>query len=239
MSHSPYLSVVVPTFREADNLKVLIPQLQQVLGAVGRETEIVIVDDFTDDGTTDLIRGFQAEYGNIELLTRRDERGIASAWIAGLDASRGEVVAIMDADLSHDPVYVRAMVEHVGDHGLVIGSRYLPGSKSTMPEKSRVAIALSMIGQKLFRMFIGLRIYDASHSLRAFKRATYEVIRDELRFDGNVMMMEFTYLAQKKGVGIHEIPMQYKKRGFGETKLNLFTQGLKFLKALFLIRFYH
>ena len=231
------LSVVIPTYKEAPNIEVLIPQIEEVFKALELKGEIVIVDDNSGDGIEAVVQNFNETYQNINLVVRTDQRGLASAWLDGMAASRGTRIVIMDADLCHDPKYLGPMLERLQDADMVIGSRYMDGKEAPMEGKSFLATYLSKLGQTLVRKALGLTLTDMSHSFRMFHREVFLAVKDELVCDGNVMMMEFLYKSILKGFRVSEIPIRYGERKFGNTKLNVFTQGLKFLKALFYMRF--
>ena len=125
------LTVVVPTFREAPNLGLLVPRIVAALEQAGLRGEIVIVDDDSADGTEDVCRTLAATYP-VRLLVRKGERGLSSAVLHGMRQARGEVLLVMDADLSHPPEAIPQLFETIrsDDADFVIGSRYA-GTGST------------------------------------------------------------------------------------------------------------
>ena len=231
------LSVVIPTYKEAENIRLLIPQINQVLKSIHLKGEIIIVDDNSKDGIVDIVQTFNSQYKNINLIVRIEKHGIATAWLEGIQTAKGDKVVIMDADLCHDPNDFQLMLEKLNDCDMVIGSRHIPGEKVRMPGKSFIFDLVSEFGQLLFRWIFKLDIYDTSHSFRMFSRKVLLNTVNDLRFDGNVMMIEFTIKAIKAGMRVTEVPVTYGKRQFGKTKLKLFEQGLLFLKALVYLRF--
>jgi dolichol-phosphate mannosyltransferase len=105
--HVPNVSIIVPTYREAENLPRLLPRIADALAKAGLAGEVLVVDDDSPDATEAVCRPF-VEAGDVRLITRRDERGLASAVLHGIDQARGERVVVMDADLSHPPEAIPA-----------------------------------------------------------------------------------------------------------------------------------
>ena len=122
------LSVVIPTYREADNLRVLIPRLDQVFQSHNLNAEIVVVDDNSPDDTVQVIEELSVNHP-VSLILRTTERGLSSAVIAGMRSAEGEVLLCMDADLSHPPEDVPRLYRAIVDegHNFVVGSRYVAG----------------------------------------------------------------------------------------------------------------
>lgn len=230
------LSIVIPTYKEAENIRILIPKIEETLESIGIQGEIIIVDDDSQDGIVEFIETLKPRYNNISLIVRNGVCGIASAWLEGMNASRGSKIVIMDADLCHDPCYFQPMLEKLKEYDMVIGSRYMPGHETQMLGKSFIAVFVSKLGQIMYRWILQQNLRDSSHSFRMCHREVYLSLKDDLRFDGNVMMMEFAFKTIRAGFRVVEIPVTYGERIYGETKLEIPTQGLKFLKALFYLR---
>ncbi|MDQ6735625.1 MAG: glycosyltransferase, partial [Nitrospirota bacterium] len=122
-----FVSIIVPTFREADNLIELTERVFVSMRTAGLDGEMVIVDDNSSDGTEAICRELARHYP-VRLIIRRDERGLATAVLAGIEQSLGNVVIVMDADLSHPPEKIPDLVhEVVGGADFVVGSRYVKG----------------------------------------------------------------------------------------------------------------
>ncbi|MEZ6068328.1 MAG: glycosyltransferase [Planctomycetaceae bacterium] len=127
----PLVSVIVPAYREAENLPVLIPRLHAALQQSGMSAEVLVVDDNSPDATPEVMAKLAHEYP-VRLIVRTAERGLSSAVLRGMHEARGGVLVCMDADLSHPPEkvpeLVAAILEQQGD--FVIGSRYVAGGKT-------------------------------------------------------------------------------------------------------------
>ena len=120
----PDVSIVIPTFREAENLKELLPTISRVLSAAALRGEVIVVDDNSCDGTVELIR--EMANSQVRLLVRTEERGLSSAVIHGMEHATGDILLVMDADLSHPPEKLPALVAAMQSPPteFAIGSRY-------------------------------------------------------------------------------------------------------------------
>ena len=122
----PAVSVVVPTFREAPNIKPLVERVSAVLGKTGRDFELIIVDDHSQDGTEEIVDSLPGCFP-VRLIVRRGERGLSSAVVTGFREARYDRFVVMDADLQHPPEMLGALVDRLEqeDCDFVIGTRYL------------------------------------------------------------------------------------------------------------------
>jgi glycosyltransferase involved in cell wall biosynthesis len=211
--------VVVPTYDEAENIE---PLCRRVLAAMPT-AEVVIVDDGSPDGTAEVARRVAAELGRIEVIEQPVKGGLGAAYRTGFAAAlaRGADVCVqMDADLSHDPAALPALVANV-EHGadLAIGSRYVPGGLTVdWPWQRR---ALSRWGNRYAAGVLGLAVNDATAGFRAYsadalRRIDYETVRA----DGYGFQVEMTHRLVGLGGRIVEFPIAFQERVAGESKLN-------------------
>jgi glycosyltransferase involved in cell wall biosynthesis len=211
--------VVVPTYDEAENIE---PLCRRVLAAMPT-AEVVIVDDGSPDGTAEVARRVAAELGRIEVIEQPVKGGLGAAYRTGFAAAlaRGADVCVqMDADLSHDPAALPALVANV-EHGadLAIGSRYVPGGLTVdWPWQRR---ALSRWGNRYAAGVLGLAVNDATAGFRAYsadalRRIDYETVRA----DGYGFQVEMTHRLVGLGGRIVEFPIAFRERVAGESKLN-------------------
>lgn len=231
----PELSVVIPTFAEAENIRVLCPWIGRTMREAGIGTELLVVDDDTQDGTEQWARGKHNWVGNgvqFRFISRKSERGLASAWQRGVAEASAQIIAIMDADLCHDPAHLPRMLEALANNDMVIGSRYVPGHLAVMSNKSRLAAALSRAGQHLCRSVLGLPYRDISHSFRMFRAQIGREAWQKTSCKGNAALVEHTYLVHKAGGRIAELPVSYGRRMHGKTKLRVGREGLSLLRVL-------
>ena len=215
------VSVVIPAYREASNLVVLIPQIAEVLAAAGLHGEIIVVDDDSRDGTMAVCAEL-SRTAPLRLITRTDERGLATAVVCGLRAARGDVLLVMDADLSRPPEAIPALAVECRKPSVdfVIGSRYASGG-SVDQTWSKFRRWNSTIATLLAR---GLT--DASDPMAGFfaiRRATL-ARGAELRPLGYKIGLELIVRCGCQAV--REIPIAFQDRLHGESKLSLAQQWL-------------
>lgn len=230
----PEVTVVIPTFRERDNLAILLPRLFRVLRKHALTGEVIVVDDNSRDGTDQLCDQLAA--GNpLRLLIRRDERGLATAVVHGLRLAHGEICVVMDADLSHPPEFVPALVEAARSPAceMAIGSRYMHGS-SIDPNWSLFRRLNSKIALLLAR---GLTpSSDPMSGFFAIAKSTLERA-DNLRPLGYKIALELIVRCECRAIA--EIPIAFEDRENGESKLSAHQQllYLRHLARLYSVRY--
>jgi len=211
--------VVVPTFNEADNIVELLERIRTSLPDAG----ILVVDDDSPDGTAALALGVAERLGGVDVLVRPVKEGLGAAYRAGFLhalAEGAEICVQIDADLSHDPVDLPALVSNV-EHGadLAIGSRYVPGGVTVDWPWERQA--LSRWGNRYAAGVLGLAVNDATAGYRAYgadalRRMEFETVRA----DGYGFQVEMTHRLVRAGGRIVEFPVTFRERTAGESKLS-------------------
>src|SRR4030095_2222531 len=169
----PTCTLVIPTFNERENLPIVVSQLMQL-----PRVRVLVVDDGSPDGTGDIADGLAAQFpGRADVLHRTERRCLGSAYIEGMQRallSDTDLVAQMDADLSHDVRYLPDMIAATASADLVIGSRYVAGGGvSNWPINRRV---LSRFANIYVRVVTGLRIEDATAGYRCWRRETLQAL---------------------------------------------------------------
>ena len=217
----PDVTVVIPALREQASLQQLLPRLFTVLQQADLVAEVIIVDDDSRDGTAELCRGFAQQHA-LRLITRSNERGLATAVLCGLQEAVGEVCVVMDADLSHPPEAVAELVEAARNPfcDIAIGSRYTPGG-SVDSDWSWLRRLNSRAATLLAR---GLT--DAADPLAGFfaiQRTTLSRARalDPL---GYKILLELIVRCDCRR--IVEIPINFRDRKLGTSKLSFKQQWL-------------
>jgi glycosyltransferase involved in cell wall biosynthesis len=210
---------VIPTYNEVENLEAVVKGVRAAVPDVG----IVIVDDASLDGTDDLARRLAAELGDIELLSRPSKTGLGSAYRDGFRRAidgGAEICAQIDADLSHDPQVLPALVANL-EHGadLAIGSRYVPGGATE--NWSRRRRWLSRWGNRYAAGLLGLAVNDATSGYRAYRAAALEEMGfGSVAADGYGFQIEMTHRLVRAGGRIVEFPIVFRDRRAGESKLD-------------------
>ncbi len=212
------LLIVVPTYNERDSLPLLIPGLRDTVP----DAHILVVDDNSLDGTGALADEMAARDSAIQVLHRTTKDGIGRAYIAGLTwgLERGYQRLIqMDADLSHDPQYLPAMLEASGAYDLVLGSRYVPGGGTLNWGWGRRV--LSRGGSLYARTILALPIRDLTGGFKCWRRTVLEDIDlATVRSNGYSFQIEMTYRALLGGHSVTEIPIVFADRIEGHSKMS-------------------
>lgn len=221
----PRVSVILPTYREAENLPHLLPRISESLQAAGLEYEIIIVDDGSADGTQAVCERLSEDLP-LRLVVREGERGLATAVIRGMQEAEGDVLVVMDADGSHSPAVLPDLVAAVTDgvHDLAIGSRYVPGGSTD--EGHGVLHRLNSHAATLLARPL-TRARDPMSGFLALRKETVEQ-GDSLTPVGYKIGLELIVKCHLEGPGggrrIIEIPIDFGVRVHGASKLGLRAQ---------------
>jgi dolichol-phosphate mannosyltransferase len=212
--------VVVPTYQEADN----VPDLLRRIRAAAPDAHVLIVDDDSPDGTAKIARAVADEVGGqIEVFVRPAKTGLGSAYRSGM--ARGidqgyEAIIQMDADLSHDPAAIPALLRGLeAGAGMVIGSRYVPGGE--IPHWPWHRRTLSKYGNLYTRLMLRMKSRDLTSGYRAWRTSTLQEIKYETTHaSGYLFQMEMAYRVAQAGEGIVEVPITFTDRVRGTSKMN-------------------
>jgi dolichol-phosphate mannosyltransferase len=210
--------VVVPTYNEAMNLPLIVPQIL----AQDPRIDLLVVDDNSPDGTGQMADDMAAAEPRIHVLHRPGKGGLGKAYLAGFRWALEhdyEFVFEMDADFSHDPKFLSVFLEAAQDADLVIGSRYKTGVNVINWPMSR--LLLSIGANQYARWVTGLPIVDSTGGFKCFRRRVLEAIDFErVRSNGYSFQIEMTFRAWKKGFRLVEIPIVFTDRVEGQSKMN-------------------
>ena len=231
-TESKSVSVVLGTYNERENLSRLIPTIEAIFEANNLQGEIVVVDDNSPDGTADLAKDMGTQYGNVRLLWRPEKLGPGSAHADGYKAAKGEIIVGMDTDFSHDPHDIpRFLAKMQEGFDVVQASRYIKGGtyevNSFQTWRKKMA---SKFGNILIALLSGVPIHDFTTAYRAVRRSVVENVATESA--GNSFFMEFIIKAYRNGYRLTEIPIVFKDRVVGKSKLKLGRQSFKMLVDL-------
>lgn len=215
-SDPPWL--VLPTFNEAGNIEQLV---RQALANLPADLRLLVVDDNSPDGTGEIAERLSAELP-VEVLHRPGKEGLASAYIAGfghvLERGAGLILQ-MDADFSHDPADLRRLVEASERADLVLGSRYVAGGE--VRDWSPLRRAISRGGSAYARLVLGIEVRDLTGGFKCFRREVLESIDlKRISSQGYAFQAEITYRALQKGFDVLEIPIVFRDRRVGKSKMS-------------------
>jgi dolichol-phosphate mannosyltransferase len=211
--------VVLPTYNEIENIDTVLRQIRAALPS----GSVLVVDDGSPDGTADRAEALDGELGSIAVLRRPAKAGLGSAYRAGFRRGLDEgfdALVEMDADLSHDPAVLPRLVGALADGAdLAIGSRYVPGGN--IPDWTRLRRLISRGGGLYARTMLGLSVQDATAGFRAYhRRLLSQLDLDRVRADGYGFQVEMTYLAERVGGRIAEVPITFRDRSLGHSKMS-------------------
>lgn len=220
------VSVVVPTYKEADNIPLLIERLAAVRTKHNLSLELILVDDDSCDGTENIVAELAIPW--VRLIVRHGRRGLSAAVAEGLAAATGDILIVMDADLQHPPEKIPEILDAIAAGAdFVIASRYAAGGKT---EKGWGVFRRinSWIATMLARPFAIAKISDPMSGYFALPRSTY-ARADELRPIGYKIGLELLTKCNCKNV--REVPITFARRQKGKSKLSSLEQ-LRFLRHL-------
>jgi len=219
------ITLVVPTYNEAENL----PKLVSALFSLPLSLKILIVDDNSPDGTGQIADQLASSYPDrIEVMHRPGKLGLSTAYLQAfaLLTRRDDVDAIaqMDCDFSHDPAVLVEMAKHIETYDLVIGSRYIPGG-STDIRWPLWRKALSAFGNFYARSILSVPVRDVTGGYRMWKKSPLQAMPlERVKSTGYVFMVEMAYLACQLGLNILEIPIYFADRRWGKSKMSFRIQ---------------
>ena len=211
--------VVLPTYNEIENL----PPMAEAIRASLPDATLLIVDDNSPDGTGQLADSLAAADPRIRVRHRSAKQGLGPAYLDGFSvalAQGAEFVIQMDADFSHDPAALPSLLAPLrsGEVDLVIGSRYTSGGRVENWTLSRRVISRG--GSLFSRMVLGLRQQDLTGGFKAWRAATLAAIPfDGIHAGGYVFQIEMTYRASRGGARIREVPITFRDRVVGKSKM--------------------
>jgi dolichol-phosphate mannosyltransferase len=210
--------LVLPTYDEAENLEAFVDAVLAVLPSSRR---ILIVDDSSPDGTGEIADRLAGEHEEIEVLHRPRKEGLGPAYIAGFRqalAAGAELILEMDSDFSHDPAYLPRLIDAARTADLVLGSRYVPGGGVT--EWGPLRRLISRAGSAYARLLLGVGIRDLTGGFKCFRREVLEAIDlDSVDSIGYAFQVELTYRAVRRGFRVVEVPITFRERRVGESKM--------------------
>lgn len=229
------ISIVIPTYNERDNIKELV---KQIFALNIPEVEIIVIDDFSTDGTVEIVRALKKRFP-ITLILRPKKLGLGSALRDGLALAKvhGANLAItMDGDLSHNPKIIPKMIKEI-EHGadLVVGSRRVPGGN--IIGWGPVRLSMSRSAMEIARRILKIKARDVTSGFRAYRRRILETINlSQLKSTGYAFQEEMLYRTEQKGFKVMEIPIQFIDRRAGKSKLGI-KDIIEFFVTVIRLRF--
>jgi dolichol-phosphate mannosyltransferase len=228
---SKSLSVIVPTYNESKNIVGILDSLRKHL-PIGTDTEIIVVDDNSPDGTGNIVEEYaknskKENAQSVQIIHRKTERGLSSAILTGIKYAKGDAVVVMDSDFSHPPQTIPKMIEELqkSECDIVVASRYVNGgSVKGWPFKRKI---ISKGATKIARHGLGIKINDPMSGFFAFKRN----IINNIKFDAIGYKILLEILVKARGVKVKEIPYEFINRKDGSSKLDT-SVAVNYVKSL-------
>lgn len=211
--------IVVPTHNEAANITTLLEQLHVYVA----DADVVVIDDASTDATRALVRARMDGTEHLRLIERPDKRGLGDAYREAFKlgiADGYDLLVQIDADLSHDPSALPLMLA-VAEQGIpvVIGSRYIPGGTVTGWPRRRTW--LSRWANRYVAVMLGLAVNDATAGYRVYRTEALDAVGlDDLQASGYGFQVEMTYRAVRAGLAVVEIPIAFRDRVAGQSKMD-------------------
>ncbi|HVF70302.1 MAG TPA: polyprenol monophosphomannose synthase [Chthoniobacterales bacterium] len=210
--------ILVPTYNESSNIDEVVRKIFASLP----HAHVLVVDDHSPDGTADIVEKLREKFPQLDLIRRDGERGLGRAYTAAIHYALDhdfEIIGTMDADLSHDPGYLPAMLLLLRDHDVVIGSRYVRDGGTVNWAIRR--ILLSWLANKFAAAILRVPAHDVTSGYRLYRRHTLEWIRTmKVRSTGYSFVGELLYRAYRNGARIVEFPIVFIDRTMGVSKLH-------------------
>jgi dolichol-phosphate mannosyltransferase len=216
--------LILPTYNEAENVEAIVLAAGEVLaGAAPEGFRVLVVDDGSPDGTGEIADRLAEEHDWVGVLHRSEKEGIGPAYLAGfrhaLDHGAGYVME-MDSDFSHDPADLARLLGAVAAGAdLALGSRYVRGGGVT--DWGLLRRFVSEGGSTYARLVLGLHVRDLTGGFKCFRREVLEAIHfDGVRSQGYAFQVELTYRAVRAGFQVIEVPIVFKDRERGQSKMS-------------------
>ena len=219
--------VITPTYNEAKNIEKFIENIQKL------NLDLLIIDDNSPDGTTDIVKKFSSNFNSINLIVRDKKLGLGSAYRKGFkwaEENNYKYVVEMDADFSHQFSDLQNLLDQRRPNRLVIGSRYIPGGKTEGWSLYRKALSkYANLFSRILKqtdikdMTSGFRVY----SINALENSNYS----ESKSDGYAFQIEMALKCIKSGVEVIEVPITFVERELGTSKMNyqIIIEAIKYL----------
>lgn len=229
------IAVVIPTYNEQENITRLVEKIYEILP----KAIMIVVDDSPNDKTVIAISKLTTKYPFLKVISRKRKQGRGSAVLEGFSCAKKhynpDIFIEMDADFSHDPNELPSLINKSGAKTIVVGSRYIKGSKIiNWPIKRRIA---SKISNLLVRITLGMPLHDNTNGYRCYpKGAISHLLSREYISGGYIVLSEAAYLLKKKGYKFTEVQSVFFNRRRGKSNANI-SEFLNAFVTLLKLRF--
>lgn len=224
------LTVIIPSYLEEENLRLILPRLKYELEKIGDSFEILVIDTIQAmDNTKEVCAINNASY-----ISRENGNNYGDAIRTGIKYARGEYTIIMDADGSHSPEFIHNLYNYKVDYDIVIASRYINGGST---DNNKLLVFMSYITNMIYSIVLNLNYKDISNSFKLYRTSFLKELNLKCKnFD---IVEEILYKIKKghKTIKVIEIPYSFKERMFGHTKRNLLIFIISYMVTIIRLRF--
>ena len=224
-------SIVIPTYNEANNIGRLIDRIAQVME--DQEFEVIVVDDSSPDGTSDKVKQRDDYNKTVHLIKRKSKLGLASAILAGCQKANGRYIIMMDADFSHRPEEIKAMLGKAAEANIVIGSRYVDGAE--VSNCSRIRRCGSLLSVWIAKRILNIDCRDPMSGFALYDKETILGVIKAMNPTGFKFLLEV--LVKTKSAKVVEVPIKFDNRTNDESKFGMWEIVQFFLLCLNLYRY--
>lgn len=225
------LSVVIPAYNEEESITETIEQIEEVVGKINIQYELLIVNDNSKDNTLQVLEQLALKYPNVKFVTNSGPNGFGYAVRYGLERFSGDCVAVMMADLSDSPYdlvrYYNTMVK--GNYDCVFGSRFIKGGK--VIDYPWVKKIINRIANFIIRLFMGIKYNDTTNAFKLYKREVIEGVKPILSPHFN-LTIELPLKAIIRGFSYTVVPNSWTNRKYGVSKLKIKEMGSRYFFIL-------
>lgn len=231
------VSVILPTYNEKENIEKMVCSIVDVFKKNKIGGEVVVVDDNSPDGTGKIADRLAKKFKNVQVVHRPKKLGIGLAYQDGVNHAKGGIVITMDCDFSHDPRDLPKLVNAIeGGYDVAIGARYVPGGK--IHDWSAYRKMVSRGANTVAKVILLMHLSDITTGYRAYTREALKKIDfGKIRSGGYSFLLVAAFKAEKAGLKIKEIPIEFHDRTMGDTKI-LPIEQLNFLRTVVRLRLY-
>ena len=230
---SPKLSIVIPSFNEEKRLSATLERIASYINASGRETEVIVVDDGSTDGTIRIAESFRRQIAGLRVVSNGQNRGKGYSVRQGCMNSRGEIVLFTDADLSAPIEEADKLLAKMNDYDVAIGSRAVNRELIEVHE-SKFREFAGIIFNRIVRVILRLPFVDTQCGFKAFRRENCKVIFEQQTIERFGFDPELLYLARHHGLRTAEVAVRWAHSP--ATKVNMFRDSVQMFLDVVIIR---
>ena len=215
--------MILPTYNEAESVEAVVRASLAQLEQAGGPHTVLVVDDSSPDGTGRIADRLAEQIDRVRVLHRPGKQGLGRAYLDGFAMALengADLIMEMDADFSHDPADIPRLIAAAGAADLVLGSRYVPGGG--VANWGLVRRALSWGGCAYARLLLGVPVRDLTGGFKCFNRRVLEALDlSQVHADGYGFQIEMTYRAVQAGFTVTEVPILFRERRVGQSKMTI------------------